>query len=65
MTDKQMRKRTGRPHKKSLRSSVKRDDREDNALTKALHEVVENEVRKGDAQVAPDPDQKGEPGSSI
>ncbi len=29
------------------------------------HEIVEDEARHGEVPVAPDPDQKGEPGSSV
>ncbi len=29
------------------------------------HQIVEDEARHGEVPVAPDPDQKGEPGSSV
>ena len=35
------------------------------ALKREGHRVVEDEIRKGDATSTPEPDQKGEPGSSV
>jgi hypothetical protein len=39
------------------------DAREGDALAEATRRVIEDEIRRGD--VAPDPDQKGEPGSGV
>ncbi len=35
------------------------------SLVEATHQVVEDEVRHGEAPPAPGPDQKGEPGSAV
>ncbi len=42
-----------------------RDARERDAFVEATHQVVEDEVHRGDASAASNPDQKGEPGSRI
>ncbi len=42
----------------TLRSRVSR-------IADATHGVVEDEVRKGEASIAAEPDQKGEPGSRL
>ena len=39
--------------------------RDGDSLVEATHQVVEDEMRKGEAPPAPGPDQKGEPGSSV
>jgi hypothetical protein len=41
------------------------DAREGDALVEATHQVIEDEIRRGDVPAAPDPDQKGEPGSRV
>jgi hypothetical protein len=58
----------GRPRKIGApRSSSRgeRDTREGDALVEATHQVVEDEIHRGDTFAASDPDQKGEPGSRI
>ncbi len=39
--------------------------RDGDGFVEATHQVIEDEVRRGEAPVAPGPDQKGEPGSSV
>jgi hypothetical protein len=41
------------------------DAREGDALVDAIHQVIEDEIRRGDVPAAPDYDQKGEPGSRV
>ena len=62
MTDKKKRKR--QDDRKELRRRP-HEARQGDAFVEATHEVVEDEIRKGDAPAAPDPDQKGEPGSRV
>jgi hypothetical protein len=42
-----------------------RDARDGDALVEATHQVIEDEIRRGDVQAVPAPDQKGEPGSRV
>jgi hypothetical protein len=66
MTDKKKRKRqTGKPRDRKEVRHWQLEARQGNAFVEATHQVVEDEVRKGDAQAVTDPDQKGEPGSRI
>jgi hypothetical protein len=46
-------------------SDGERGGQDDDAFAEATHRVVEDEIRKGDATSTPEPDQKGEPGSSV
>jgi hypothetical protein len=66
MTDKKKRKRqTGKPRDRKELRRRPHEARQGNTFVDATHQVVEDEVRKGDAPAATDPDQKGEPGSRI
>jgi hypothetical protein len=55
--------RTRRERRRS--AGGRRDSRDGDALVEATRQVIEDEVRRGDAPAAPDPDQKGEPGSRV
>jgi hypothetical protein len=46
-------------------SGGERSDATGGALLEATHRVIEDEVRRGEAPATPEPDQKGEPGSSV
>ena len=63
MTDNKVRKRRmGRARQETRRASGSRDARKGNALVEGTHQVVEDEVRRGDAPAdapaAPGPDHK-------
>jgi hypothetical protein len=58
----------GSPRKSRERRRSAGDGRnvsEGDAFVDATHQVIEDEIRKGDVPAAPDPDQKGEPGSRV
>jgi hypothetical protein len=58
----------GSPRKSGERRRSAGDGRnasKGDAFVDATRQVIEDEIRKGDVPVAPDPDQKGEPGSRV
>ncbi|HEX7970339.1 MAG TPA: hypothetical protein VF502_19105 [Stellaceae bacterium] len=57
------RRKAARPGAKA--SGAARHPRDGDSLVEATHQVIEDEVRRGEAPAAPGPDQKGEPGSSV
>jgi hypothetical protein len=69
MADKKLRKPPAAdPRKRGERQNpadAARDAREGDAFVNATHRVIEEEVERGDASPAAEPDQKGEPGAAF
>jgi hypothetical protein len=69
MADRKIRKVAAGSPRKSRERRRSTGDRpnasEGDAFVDATHQVIEDEIRKGDSPAAPDPDQKGEPGSRV